>query len=90
MFSRRVLFHSKCLVLDRPTNHLDLESITAVNNGLSEFKGNILFATHDHEILDTAANRIIEITEDGCLDRQGTYEEYVQWRKENFGGTLVI
>ncbi|MBD5129100.1 MAG: ABC transporter ATP-binding protein, partial [Ruminococcaceae bacterium] len=73
-----------------PTNHLDLESITAVNNGLSEFKGNILFATHDHEILDTAANRIIEITENGCLDRQGTYEEYVQWRKENYGGTLVI
>jgi len=90
MFSRMMLFQSNCLILDRPTNHLDLESITAVNNGLSEFKGNILFATHDHEILDTAANRIIEITENGCLDRQGTYEEYAQWRKENYGGTLVI
>lgn len=90
MFSRMMLFHSNCLILDRPTNHLDLESITAVNNGLSEFKGNILFATHDHEILDTAANRIIEITGNGCYDRQGTYEEYVQWRHENVGGNLVI
>ncbi|MCM1166774.1 MAG: ATP-binding cassette domain-containing protein [Lachnospiraceae bacterium] len=90
MFSRMMLFRSNCLILDRPTNHLDLESITAVNNGLSEFKGNILFATHDHEILDTAANRIIELTEDGCYDRQGTYGEYVEWRRENVGGNLVI
>lgn len=90
MFSRMMLFKSNVLILDRPTNHLDLESITAVNNGLSEFKGNLLFATHDLEILETAANRIIEITEDGCFDRSGTYEEYAEWRRENVGGTLTI
>lgn len=90
MFSRMMLFRSNALILDRPTNHLDLESITAVNNGLSEFKGNIFFATHDHEILETAANRIIEITENGCYDRRGTYDEYVRWRHENVGGTLAL
>ena len=90
MFSRMMLFGSNALILDRPTNHLDLESITAVNNGLSEFKGNILFATHDHEILDTVPNRIIELTEDGCYDRQGTYEEYIEWRRQNLGGTLEL
>ncbi len=90
MFSRMMLFQSNALILDRPTNHLDLESITAVNNGLSEFKGNIFFATHDHEILETVANRIIELTENGCYDRQGTYDEYVQWRHENVGGTLAL
>ncbi len=82
MFSRMMLFHSNVLILDRPTNHLDLESITAVNNGLVNFKGVVLFSSHDHEILQTAANRIIEITPDGCLDRQGTYEEFLQWKKE--------
>lgn len=90
MFSRMMLFHSNVLILDRPTNHLDLESITAVNNGLSEFKGNVLFASHDHEILDTVPNRIIEITENGCYDRMGNYDEYVEWRKENVGGSLSI
>lgn len=81
MFSRMMLFGSNVLILDRPTNHLDLESITAVNNGLVEFKGNILFASHDHEIVQTVANRIIEITPDGILDRAGTYEEYLEFRK---------
>lgn len=90
MFSRMMLFHSNVLILDRPTNHLDLESITAVNNGLSEFKGNVLFASHDHEILDTVPNRVIEITENGCFDRQGNYDEYVEWRRENIGGSLSI
>lgn len=90
MFSRMMLFHSNVLILDRPTNHLDLESITAVNNGLSEFKGNVLFASHDHEILDTVPNRVIEITENGCHDRQGNYDEYVEWRRENVGGSLSI
>lgn len=85
-----MLFQSNVLILDRPTNHLDLESITAVNNGLSEFKGNLLFASHDHEILETAANRIIEITENGCLDRQGTYDDFVAWRHENVGGKLML
>ena len=63
MFSRMMLFGSNVLVLDQPTNHLDLESITAVNNGLEDFKGNILFASHDHEFMQTVANRIIEYLE---------------------------
>lgn len=83
MFSRMMLYHSNVLLLDRPTNHLDLESITAVNNGLTAFKGVVILSSHDHKILQTVANRIIEITPDGCLDRQGTYEEFLDWKKEN-------
>ena len=83
MFSRMMLYHSNVVLLDRPTNHLDLESITAVNNGLTAFKGVVILSSHDHEILQTVANRIIEITPDGCLDRQGTYEEFLDWKKEN-------
>lgn len=83
MFSQMMLYHSNVLLLDRPTNHLDLESITAVNNGLTAFKGVVILSSHDHEILQTVANRIIEITPDGCLDRQGTYEEFLDWKKEN-------
>ena len=90
MFSRMMLFNSNFLILDRPTNHLDLESITAVNNGLSEFKGNILLATHDHEILDTVPNRIIELCEHGVSDSQGTYDEYITWRNQNGGVKLEI
>ncbi len=82
MFSRMMLFGSNVLLLDQPTNHLDLESITAVNNGLRDFKGVVIFATHDHEIMQTVANRIIEITPDGCIDRAGTYEEYLEFRRE--------
>lgn len=81
MFSRMMLFGSNVLVLDQPTNHLDLESITAVNNGLSSFKGVVLFTSHDHEILQTVANRIIEITPDGLIDRTGTYEEYLDFKR---------
>ncbi|MBQ8928679.1 MAG: ATP-binding cassette domain-containing protein [Oscillospiraceae bacterium] len=81
MFSRMMLFGSNVLLLDRPTNHLDLESIAAVNNGLTAFKGVVLFSSHDHEMLETVANRIIEITPDGCIDRAGTYEEYLDWKK---------
>ena len=80
MFSRMMLFGSNVLLLDRPTNHLDLESITAVNNGLTSFKGVVLFSSHDHEMLETVANRIIEITPDGCIDRAGSYEEYLEWK----------
>ena len=82
MFSRMMLFGSNVLLLDQPTNHLDLESITAVNNALTAFKGVVIFATHDHEIMQTAANRIIEITEDGCIDKMCSYEEYLEWKKE--------
>ena len=81
MFSRMMLFGSNVLMLDHPTNHLDLESITAVNNGLSDFKGNIFFASHDYEIVETVADRIIEITDDGVLDRRGSYEDFIEFRR---------
>ena len=90
MFSRMMLFQSNVLILDRPTNHLDLESITAVNNGLRDFKGNVLFASHDHEIVQTVANRIIELRKTGCFDKIGTYEEYVDWRREQNMGSLTL
>lgn len=77
MFSRMMLYGSNVLILDRPTNHLDLESITAVNNGLCEFKGNIIFTSHDHEFMNTVANRIIEIKEVGIEDKFSSYEDYV-------------
>ncbi len=82
MLSRMMLFGSNVLVLDQPTNHLDLESITAVNNGLVDFKSNVLFTSHDHEFIQTIANRIIEITPDGIIDRSCTYDEYIEWKKE--------
>ena len=78
MLSRMMLAGSNVLLLDQPTNHLDLESITAVNNGLADFKGNILFSSHDHEFIQTIANRIIELTEDGLIDRSMTYDEYLE------------
>lgn len=78
MLSRMMMFGSNVLVLDQPTNHLDLESITAVNNGLMDFKGVILFASHDHQFVQTVANRIIELTEDGLIDRMTTYDEYLE------------
>ena len=81
MFSRMMMFGSNLLMIDQPTDHLDLESITAVNQGMQNFRGNILFASHDYEILNTVANRIIEITEDGFIDRRCTYEEYLEYKK---------
>jgi ATPase subunit of ABC transporter with duplicated ATPase domains len=82
MLSRMMMYGSNVLVLDQPTNHLDLESITAVNNGLVSFKGNLLFSSHDHEFIETIASRIIELTPDGCIDRMCTYDEYLE-KKEN-------
>ena len=83
MLSRMMLFGSNVLILDQPTNHLDLESITAVNNGLTAFKGNVIFACHDHEFVNTVANRIIEIKADGSIvDRMCTYDEYIEMKKE--------
>ena len=83
MLSRMMLAGSNVLLLDQPTNHLDLESITAVNNGLIDFKGVVLFASHDHQFIQTVANRIIEITPEGCIDRMSTYDEYLEWKKQN-------
>ena len=82
MFSRMMMFGSNMLIIDQPTDHLDLESITAVNNGMQNFKGNILFTSHDYEILNTVANRIIEILPDGgFIDRKCTYEEYLDYKR---------
>ena len=79
MLSRMMLYGSNVLILDQPTNHLDLESITAVNNGLVSFKGNVIFASHDHEFMNTIANRIIRINADGTItDRMCTYDEYLE------------
>ncbi|MEA1849796.1 MULTISPECIES: ABC-F family ATP-binding cassette domain-containing protein [Chryseobacterium] len=77
MFSRMMLQKANVLLLDEPTNHLDLESITTLNNSLSNFKGNILLASHDHEMLSTVCNRIIELTPNGIIDREMTYDEYL-------------
>lgn len=78
MLSRMMLFGANVLVLDQPTNHLDLESITALNDGLIEFKGVMLFASHDHEFINTVANRIIEFKEDGTIiDDSCEYDEFV-------------
>ena len=85
MLSRMMLFGANILILDQPTNHLDLESITAVNNGLIDFKGNVLFASHDHEFINTIANRIMEITPEGLIDRLSSYDDYIVWRRENGG-----
>lgn len=83
MLSRMMLFGSNVLLLDQPTNHLDLESITAVNNGLKAFAGNVIFVSHDHEFVNTIANRIIEINADGTItDRMCTYDEYLEMKKE--------
>ncbi|MGG7161518.1 ABC-F family ATP-binding cassette domain-containing protein [Clostridium baratii] len=82
MLSRMMLSNANVLMLDQPTNHLDLESITAVNNGLKDFKSVILFASHDHEFVQTIANRIFDIKEDGSLvDRTMTYDEYLETMK---------
>lgn len=81
MFSRMMLQKANVLLLDEPTNHLDLESITTLNNSLSNFKGNILLASHDHEMLSTVCNRIIELTPAGIIDREMTYDEYLADKK---------
>lgn len=81
MFSRMMLQKANALLLDEPTNHLDLESITALNNSLINFKGNILISSHDHELLQTVCNRVIEITPKGIIDREMTYDEYLEDKK---------
>ncbi|MYL32884.1 ATP-binding cassette domain-containing protein [Pontibacillus yanchengensis] len=77
MLSKMMLSGSNVLLLDEPTNHLDLEAITALNEGLTNFKGSILFSSHDHQFIDTIANRIIEITPNGVIDKYMSYDEYI-------------
>lgn len=94
MLSKMMLSGSNFLTLDDPTNHLDLESITALNNGLIEFKGAMLFYSHDHQFIQTVANRIIEITPNGIIDKLMTYDEYitddrVKAQREALYGELV-
>lgn len=79
MFSRMMLFGSNVVMLDQPTNHLDLESITAVNNALTDFKGIVLFSSHDHQLISTVATRIIQIKPDGSIfDYMGNYDDYIE------------
>ena len=77
MIARMQLKNANCLILDTPTNHLDLESIQAFNNNLKLFKGNILFSSHDHEFIETVANRVIELTPTGTINKIMEYDEYI-------------
>jgi ATPase subunit of ABC transporter with duplicated ATPase domains len=77
MLSKMMLAKANLLLMDEPTNHLDLESITALNNAMKEFQGTLLFTSHDHELVNTVANRIIEITPNGLIDKMMSYDEYL-------------
>ncbi|MDE6807712.1 MAG: ATP-binding cassette domain-containing protein, partial [Prevotella sp.] len=77
MIARMQLKNANCLILDTPTNHLDLESIQAFNNNLVQFKGNVLFASHDHEFIQTVADRVIELTPKGTIDKLMQYDDYI-------------
>ena len=78
VLSKMMLSGANFLIIDEPTNHLDMESITSVNEGMKNFKGNILFTSHDHQLTQTVANRIIDLKEDGSVvDREVTYNEYL-------------
>ena len=78
MLSRLMLKQGNVLLLDEPTNHLDMETIVALNNAMKDFAGTILFTSHDHELNNSVANRVIEITPNGNLDKLMTYDEYIQ------------
>ena len=78
MISRMMLQNANCLMLDEPTNHLDLESITAFNNAMKDWKHVALFTSHDHTFTETVANRIIEITPKGVIDKRMSYDEYLE------------
>ena len=81
MLSRMMLSGANALILDEPTNHLDLESITSLNNGLVDFSEVVLFASHDHQIVSTVANRIVEITTDGIIDVMMNFDEYLAMKE---------
>jgi ATPase subunit of ABC transporter with duplicated ATPase domains len=78
MLSKMMLSGSNVLLLEEPTNHLDLESITALNNGLTAYKGAMIFSSHDHQFVQTIANRIIEVSPNGTVDKQMTYDEFLE------------
>ena len=78
MLCKIMLSGANVLILDEPTNHLDLESITSLNNALIKFKGSLLFTSHDHQFVQTVADRIIEFREDGVYDKNETYDEYLE------------
>ena len=96
MLSKIMLKHPNFLLLDEPTNHLDLESITALNNALKDFKGNLIFTSHDHQMVQTVANRIIEITPNGIIDRLMSFDDYLaspvvkEQRETLYGGVGVL
>ena len=77
VLSKMMLSGANFLIFDEPTNHLDMESITALNEGMKKFKGNMLFTSHDHQLTQTVANRIIDINADTVIDREVTYNEYL-------------
>lgn len=81
MLSRMMMERANILMLDEPTNHLDLESITAFNNSLKNFKGSVIFTTHDHEFAQTVGNRVVELTPNGVIDRYMTFDEYLDDEK---------
>lgn len=81
MIAKMMLCNANCLILDTPTNHLDLESIQAFNNNLVAYKGNVLFASHDHEFIQTTANRIVELGPKGCIDKMMNYDDYISDEK---------
>ncbi len=95
MFAKMMLRNPNFLLMDEPTNHLDLESITALNNGLGEFKGNLIFSSHDHQLIQTVANRIIEISPNGMIDQLLSFEDYLasekikQQRAELYAGAMA-
>ena len=95
MLSRMMMLKGNVLLMDEPTNHLDLESITALNNGMKDFKGTILFTTRDHELANTVANRVLEITPSGLIDREMGFDEYmtndrVKALKAEMYGTVTV
>ncbi len=81
MLSKMMLSGANVLLLDEPTNHLDLESITSLNNGLIDFKGSVIFSSHDHQFIQSIANRIMEFTPNGLIDKKMTYDEYLESEK---------
>ena len=83
MLSRMMMYGSNVLMLDQPTNHLDLESITAVNDGLTNFGGNVLFSSYDHQFIQTVADRIMEIKDGKLIDKMMTYDDYIEWKSAN-------